>query len=241
MSELTMIPSVEARITTWLAVRERLNREPAPVARPTVTLSRQYGCEAFPLAEKLKGLFEQAAGEPWNIYDRMLLEKVARDEELSPALLRSMGSSSRFLDFFQTNFSHYSHDALFEVVARHLLQVAHLGNAIIVGRGGAVVCKQLPNCFHFRLEGSLAYRVASVERRLGLTHAEAETNVRQHQAERERFVSHCLGVDISDRTQFDALFSGDRHHVDNVAAAIFGYVRSAWPEPSLLSPERRAR
>ena len=44
---------------------------------------------------------------------------------------------------------------------------------ILVGRGGAVACQDLKNCFHFRLVGSFAFRARTLARRLQVSLVEA--------------------------------------------------------------------
>ena len=132
-------PSVEQRIAGWIRIQERLAHQVEPKIRPSITLSRQFGCEGFPLAERLKALMEAGSAELWNIYDKTLLEKVAHDEGISMDLLKKMGDLTRRLEALGLHPStHVNQDAAFEKVANCLLQIAKAGNAIIVGRGGAI-------------------------------------------------------------------------------------------------------
>jgi len=88
-----------------------------------------------------------------------------------------------------------------------------------------VLCQRLANAFHFRLEAPEAWRVASLERRLGVTREEAERRVRVEQKARDQFLTECLGADVSDRSYYDAIFNNDRHSVDQIAAAIQAYLK----------------
>ena len=93
----SLTPSVEHRLSAWEQIQYRLTHQDGPRIRPTITLSRQFGCEGFALAERVKALFEEASGEAWNIYDNALVEQVARDEAISLRLLRNLATNTLIL------------------------------------------------------------------------------------------------------------------------------------------------
>jgi cytidylate kinase len=222
---------VENRLSGWEQLQYRLALTQEPKLRPSITISRQFGCEGFPLAERLKVLFERAAGEPWNIYDKTLIETVSEEQGISLNLLRRLGDMSHALEALGLHPSgHMTHDEAFAKVAKYLVKIAGVGNAVIVGRGGATLCAGLKNCFHFRLEAGEAWRVGSIQNRLELSREEAAEAVKSGSRLRERFVSQCLGADITQHRHYDAIFNNERHDVEEIAQGILAYVRSAWPE-----------
>jgi hypothetical protein len=223
--------SIEQRLAGWEQIQYRLAHAPEPKIRPTITLSRQFGCEGFPLADYLKGLMEDVSGEPWNIYDKSLVEKVAHDEDISLRLLKGLGDMSHALEALGLHSStHVGHDAAFEKVAKAIVQIAAMGNAVIVGRGGSILCKDMKNCFHFRIEASFEWRVASIMKRLELTKGEAEEMVKTNSKLRDKFISQCLGEEVSDLKHYCAVFNNERYSVHEMGAAILAYVRSGWAE-----------
>src|SRR5262245_10545494 len=152
MATERLIPSVERRLSGWVSVRERLVERPSR-PRLTITLSRQFGCEAYPLAERLQGLLEARSGEPWTIFDKALLERVSHETQLSARLLGRGGDEWHALDPLAAFIPGWRlRNAGDEILARYVVRIARDGNAIIVGRGGAVLTRALPNCVHFRLE-----------------------------------------------------------------------------------------
>jgi cytidylate kinase len=225
----SLAPDIERRLAGWMKIQER-HQDPAAVKlRPTITLSRQYGCEGFPLAERMKTLLEEASGEPWNLFDKSLIELVAKEEAIPLRLLKNLGDMSRAIEAFGLHSSErITHDMAFDKVARYLVQIAKVGNSILVGRGGAVLCHDLSNCFHFRLVAGFEWRVASCMKRTGMTEAEATALVKENSKLREKFVSNCLGADITDPRLFDAVFNNERHTVEEMAQAILAFVRTAW-------------
>ena len=224
-----LVPSIERRLSAWLQVADQSAHRSKIETSPTVTISRQFGCEGFPLAERLKDLFKDVTGTPWNIYDKMLLERVAQDEKLSLSLLQNLGDEGAEWDKYAMFYPHFTtHRGAFELLPKYILQIARTGNAIIVGRGGAVITQKLDNCYHFRLEASLQFRVQSMSQRLDMSLDEAEEMVRKNETLRERFVERCLGCSIRDIKYYDAIFNNERHPIEDIAHAVATYVMESW-------------
>ncbi len=229
----SLIPNISNRLSAWEEIQQHLTREPAPRVRPTITLSRAFGCEGFVLADALEKQLEAASGEPWNVYDRTLLEAVAKEEGIDLGTLERLGETARSIEKLGiTPPEYYAHAEAFRAVARRLVQFATVGNAIIIGRGGAVLCHALTNCFHVRLDASLEWRVKSIEKRLEMSHPEALHLVGAHAEAREIFMREQLQVDPHDRSYFDMTFNNGRHDVAAIAASIVSYVRTSWPDTS---------
>lgn len=223
--------SVEERISGWIRIQEALQAKAAPRSRvrPTVTLSRQFGCEGFPVALRLQALFEQATGEPWCIMDRALLETVAQERQVPLPLLEHLEDPARYLEAygFHPRGAVTASEA-FAKLAVALLQFARTGNAVIVGRGGAILCHDLENCFHFRLQASREWRVSSLARRLDIPLKEAAAMEKHESRQRDGFVRENLGVDPDDPAHYDVIFNNERHGVEPIAAAIRAYVGSGF-------------
>jgi hypothetical protein len=142
----------------------RLRQPAREEHRPTLTLSRQFGCEAYPLAESLAEALTKRTGQPWTVFDKALIERVSQETRLSEQLLARLGDETRMLDKLAGAIrGWHTHTDAYEALVRHIVGAAREGNAIIVGRGGAIVAQDLPNCFHFRLEAPLEYRIASIQ------------------------------------------------------------------------------
>ena len=176
----SLIPSIEQREAGWTQVVARQVQAPKPLAQPSITISREYGCEGFPLALRLQALLGEASGSTWTVFDRTLLDKVATDERLSRDLLKRLGDETHAQDLILSHIGSLTHDEAYARLVRHLVPIAMGGRAILVGRGAAVVCQDLKNCFHLRLVASFEFRARSIARRLDLPLTEAEDLVRTH-------------------------------------------------------------
>ncbi len=233
----SLTPDIERRFDGWMKIQERHISPSEIKLRPGITLSRQFGCQAYPLAERLKTLFEAASGEHWNILDKSLIELVAKEEGISLSLLKRLGDMSRVIETFGLHSPGLvTHDLAFDKVAHYLVEIAKLGNSIMVGRGAAILCKGFPNCFHFRLIGSHEWRVSTYARRMGLSHTEAEAEVTENEERREKFVNHCLGENVADPQFYDATFNNERHGVEDISCAILAFVRNSWEDKKYFKP-----
>ena len=215
----SLSPSIEQREGLWTQLHERLAQVRKTTPPPSVTLSRQFGCEGYPTAQRLKELLEASTHQTWTLFDKALVEKVARDENLSRSLLAHLGDESHAQDVLRTHFGFLTHNDAYARLVQHIVRIASAGCAIIVGRGGAVACQDLPNCFHFRLVGSFEFRAETIARRLELPLAEAQDLVRHQSKLREKFISECLHADITDSKWYDATFNNGRMGVESIAQA----------------------
>ena len=229
MTTARLIPNVERRLSGWVNVHDRLSQQRGG-AHPTITISRQFGCEAYPLAERLQQLLEARGIGHWAVVDKALLERVSAETHLSERLLGRLGDESQALDVLSSVIPGWTtHEEAYEILARYVVRIARDGNAIIVGRGGAVLTQTLPNCFHFRLEAPHDFRVASIARRMGVTEAEADALVAEHQAGRDRFIERFLHCSIGDTRYYHAVFNTAKSPLERIAASILDLVPEKLP------------
>jgi cytidylate kinase len=222
-------PGIEHRLQAWESIRQHLKAEAVPKLRPTITLSRQFGCEGYPVAEKVQKLMAEATGEPWAVYDKLLLEAVAREDGIELGTLQHLGDTARSLERLGLRPLQYlAHEEAFHRVAEKLHHFAAVGNAVIVGRGGAVLTRGQPNCFHFRINASEPWRVQSIARRLEVPLTEARSMVEANQRLRQQFLTEQLHADLNEPSLFDVTFNNERGDAEAMAQAIVGWVRSAW-------------
>ncbi|KAB0664467.1 cytidylate kinase-like family protein [Oryzomonas japonica] len=230
MPEKLLIPSVEMRLGSLLEFNRKRDMEASSPAghkvRQTITISREFGCEAYPMAERLREIMEKKQGEPWVLLDKGLLDEVARDHNLSASVLNSLGEKSRFLDEILATFSSRwkSEKDHFRVLCRHVLSLAEQGNMIIVGRGSSIVTQPLKNCFHFRLFASPGFKVRSITRRMGVEAEEAEKIIAKQQKQRDNFIRDFLDRDAHDLGFYHLVFNNDKNNVETMARTIAEYL-----------------
>jgi cytidylate kinase len=231
MTENILIPSIDMRIGSLLEFNRRHELEAGQKSRtkkhqPTITLSREFGCEAYPTAEIMQQILEKRTGQAWLIIDKGLLEEVARDHNLSEEVLRNLGEKNLFLDEMLATFSSRwkSDKDTFRLLCRHITALAGAGNVIIVGRASTFITQTMKNCCHFRLYASAEFKNRSIRRRLDLTEEEAEKLIARMQKQRDRFIRDFIDRDPRDMSVYDLLFNNDRNSPEKIARTIVEYV-----------------
>ncbi|MSN25039.1 MAG: cytidylate kinase-like family protein [Geobacter sp.] len=231
MPERVLIPAIEARLSSLLEFNrrneaEKCSRSIAEKSRPTITLSREFGCEAYPVADRLKALLEKKSGESWIVMDKGLLEEVAKNHNLSEDLLKGLGEKSDFLSEIMATFSpHWKTDKdHFRLICKHMVSLAEKGNVILIGRGGAIITQEMKNCFHFRIYASKKFKIASISRRLGISKEEADLLVQKKQKQRDTFIRDFLNRDARDLNLYNLVINNDRGSAERIAKTIAEYV-----------------
>ncbi len=231
MPEKILIPSIDKRIGTLLEYNRRKELEAESKSRsrkvkPTITISREFGCEAYPMAEFLRELLEKKSGESWLLMDKALLDEVVRNHNLSEQIMHGLGEKTRFLDEILATFSPRwkSEKDYFRLLCRHIVSLAEQGNVILVGRGSAFITHSMKNCHHFRMFASTEFKINSIVKRMGISADEAEKLIKTKQKQRDNFIRDFLDRDAHDLSVYDLIFNNDRNTPKKIAETIVGYV-----------------
>jgi len=229
MSESKLIPSIDNRLSALLEVsRRQAACAEKPPQKPTITISREFGCEAYPMGELLRQQMESRTKESWALMDKALLDEVAKNHALSEQVLKNLGDKNRFLDDFFSTFSNRwkSEKDYYRLLSRQIIALAEQGNVILVGRGAPIVTARMKNCFNFRMFASDAFKIASIGKRLGLDEGDARTLVERRQKERDKFIRDFLDRDPYDLSVYNLIFNNDRNSAAKTAQIIADYVLS---------------
>jgi cytidylate kinase len=229
MSVKMLVPSIEMRLRSLLEINRRQDEDDAARDKvyPAITVSREFGCEAYPMTVCLKEIMEKKTGQPWTIMDKALLEEVAKHHNLSEELVSRLGEKkSRIMDDVLATFSpHWKSDNdHFRMLCKYVFSLAEKGNTIIVGRGSGIVTQQLKNCYHFRIYASHAFKVASIARRLDISRDEAEIIVEKNQKQRDAFIHDYFNLDARDLRFYNLVFNNDKNSPERIAQVIADYV-----------------
>lgn len=231
MPEKLLIPSIDNRIGTLLEFNRRRDvaaesRSQSATAKPTITISREFGCEAYPMAECLRELLEKKTSDRWLLMDKALLEEVARNHNLSEQLIKGLGEKSRFLDEILSTFSPRwkTEKDYFRLLCKQIVALAEQGNVILMGRGSAFITHSMKNCHHFRLFASADFKNRSIAKRLGVPLEEAEKLVKSKQKQRDSFIHDFLDRDANDLSVYNLIFNNDRNTPKKIAETIATYI-----------------
>jgi cytidylate kinase len=231
MPDNLLIPSVDLRIGS-LEEYNRRQKEKAtasrrkPKPRPCITISREYGCEGYPVAELLRDFMMQKTGDEWVLIDKAVLEEVARRHNISEDILRNLGEKNHILDEVLATFSPRwkSDNEYFQMLSRHVVSLAEQGNVIIMELGGAIITRHIEHSCHFRIYGSHEFKTATIASRLDIEPEAAEKLIHSQQKMRDKFTRDFLNRDDHDPALYDLIFNNDRNPPDRIARTIAGYI-----------------
>ncbi len=233
MPENLLIPSVDLRIGSLEEYNRRQKEKVAaqlkkPKPRPCITISREFGCEGYLVAERLRELMMQNSGDEWVMIDKAVLEEVSRRHNISEEILQTLGENNRILNDVLATFSpHWKSDQdYFRLLSRHILALAEQGNVIIVDLGGAIITRHIEHSWHFRLYGSEAFKTATLVRRLHIETEAAEKLMHRQQKARDHFNTVFLDQSGHDPALYDLLFNNERNAPGIIAGSIADYVKA---------------
>jgi cytidylate kinase len=197
-----------------------------PRTRRAVTLSRQAGCGAVSIAEKLAHFLQlHSPHDPaqWTVFDRELMDKVLADHNLPKYLAKFLPEdrASQIEDTLADIFGvHPPTHTVVQQTAETLLQLAELGNAILIGRAGNIVTAKLPNVLHVRLIAPLEDRVERVCRDDHKTLDEARRFCLEEEQARARYVKTYFHADINDALLYHLVINTSRVGCESAARII---------------------
>ncbi len=172
--------------------------------RRAVTISRQAGCGAVHIAEKLAAHLQQNApppNAPWTIFDRNLMDQVLADHNLPAYLAKTLPEDrmSALEDMIAELVG--ARPAVQKLVlqtAETVLKFADLGGVVIIGRGGNIITSKLSHVLHVRLVAPLDDRIERICRDDKKSPAEARKFCIEEEQSRARYLKTYFNADIND-------------------------------------------
>jgi cytidylate kinase len=197
-----------------------------PRVRRAVTISRQAGCGALLVAEKLAGYLQQHSPQEraaWTVFDRELMDKVLADHDLPQHLAKFLPEDrvsqieDALADIFRVRPTAHT---VIEQTAETMLHLAELGCVILIGRAGNIVTAKLPHVLHVRLVAPLADRIERITRDDHKSPAAARRFCLEEEQARTRYMKTYFNADINDPLQYHLILNTSRVGHENAARLI---------------------
>lgn len=218
-----MKPIITPKIDQNIAFQVRKisgdTRKAAGKRKPAITISREFGCQGFPLANTIATRLSTGITD-WSVFSSDMLKEIADKNEYYRELMESVNESYRSqlqqdLDvLISKKPSDYTR---FKMIAQNLKIIGDKGNTIIVGSGGAIVAQNQDNFFHVRITGSLPFRVNRVAELFNITDVEAANLVEERNLMRRDFIYRFTNKDIADPSFYHIILRNDFFSVEEMA------------------------
>ena len=214
----------DRRVTEWF-LREQAQTQshvhPHRSGIPQViTISRQFGAGGHTVAEALANRL----GEPWEVWDRNIIEKVAESANVQKEMVRALDEHSRtWVDEtmrFAIGLGIMEQATFRKHLALVLASLAQQGHTITIGRGANFI---LPAALNVRLMANLETRANTVMQLETIDHAHALKRIQQVDKERADYTRHYFDRDINDPRAYSMVLCvsdlGIEAAVEAIAAA----------------------
>lgn len=199
---------------------------------PFVTISRQAGAGGHLLSYVILSEFLKFKRtdifEGWHVFDKDLMEVVARDPLLqgSMADLVSEKYRSEFSDFIDSLFTGQSRQYMFHKTTFKVVRMlAAIGKVVIVGRCGSLVTADLPQGIHIRLVAPKASRIVWMMKRFKLNKADATEAVEKQDSDRRKLVKLFFHRDIEDPLLYDAVWNTGKVSMEIITRTTIEMIR----------------
>lgn len=184
-----------------------------------VTISRELGSGGRRVAEELAALLS------FSIWDKELVEHIASDADVADHLVRKFDEHT--VSEMEVLLRHLVGEPKIggfqykRHLTRTILQVARIGNAVILGRGANFV---LPHALNIRVIASRDLRIHNMVQFEGLSSREATSRIDDSDRDRAEFTRRIWGRDWNDPLHYDIVLRMDEMtnaHAAKVIAEAF--------------------
>ena len=202
-----------------------------------LTLSRQAGCGALVVAEKLAKLLQAHSPKgapPWTVFDRNLMEKVLEDHHLPARLAKFLPEdrASQLQDILDDLFGFRpASGTVVQQTSETILHLAEIGRVILIGRGATVITAKLPNVFHVRLVAPLENRIEHAHEYYKMSKKAAHDFIRREDGGRKRYLSKYFNARIDDPLLYHLIINTGLVSYDEAARMIADVMVNHSPAP----------
>lgn len=194
-------------LTDWY--KEDLSKNIFP--GPVITISRELGCPAKRIAASLTDSLNTFEGQmkkhPWRWISKEILQEASKELQVDSSQIqhvfdyKSRGILEDLL-LAQSKDYYKSDLKIRTTIAKVIRKFANGGNAVIVGRGGVAITRDIPKSLHIYLEAPLEWRVLRVAEKHDLTIEQARSHALSIDKKRSHFRDYFQGKG-TDYTRFD--------------------------------------
>ena len=218
-------------LADWYKEEPAKNIYPGPV----VTISRETGCPAKKIAacltERLNTLKkDKSKDHPWRWISKEILQESARELQVDSSQIqhvfdyKSRGVLEDLL-LAQSKDYYKSDLKIRTTIAKVIRKFANDGNAIIVGRGGVAITRDIPKSLHIFLEAPLEWRALRVAEKHDFTIDQARNYAQNIDKKRSHFRDFFQGKG-NDYSRFDIKFNCMTLNNEEIIEIIIGALRT---------------
>ena len=195
---------------------------------PVITISRLTGCDGREVAAALAALLNLRQNtNKWKWIDKDIIYHAAHELKTDTNRVesyyqgRTMNDMSEMIMAFSGTF--VSDSSVKKAIREVVLSIAREGHAVIIGRGGVAITRDMTNALHIRLVAPLYWRVENVMKKKGMIIEKAEEYVIETDEKRNKMILSFLdkkpqAIDYL----FDSTLNRSSFSIDQLSTLILG-------------------
>lgn len=193
---------------------------------PVITISRLTGCDGREVAAALVALLNLRNNtNKWRWIDKDIIYHAAHELKTDTNRVETyyqgmtMNDMSEMIMAFSGSF--VSDSSVKKAIREVVLSIAREGHAVIIGRGGVAITRDMTNALHIRLVAPLYWRVENVMKKKGMIIEKAEEYVIETDEKRNKMIVSFL--DKKPQTLdylFDSTLNRSSFSIDQLSALI---------------------
>jgi cytidylate kinase len=179
---------------------------------PVITISRAAGCSARGLVNELSDkLNEKRKGHKWEVISKDILHHSAELLNTNPEKVKSifeLQERTLFEEVIQTFISgdYQLEKKMIKTVIKVIHKFGAEGNKIIVGRAANIICADIPNSLHIRIDAPLDWRIDQVVKCKNCPREEAINSIKTTEKNRRNF-RKTIKKDIHEKNNYDLIIN----------------------------------
>jgi cytidylate kinase len=204
---------------------EMLGR-PIDQTGPVITISRLTGCDGREVAAALVAQLNLRHNtNKWKWIDKDIIYHAAHELKTDTNRVetyyqgKTMNDMSEMIMAFSGTF--VSDSSVKKAIKEVVLSIARVGHAVIIGRGGVAITRDMTNALHIRLVAPLYWRVENVMRKKSMIIEKAEEYVIETDEKRNKMIVSFLDKKpLSIDYLFDSTLNRSSFSIDQLSALI---------------------
>ncbi|MGI9592133.1 MAG: AAA family ATPase [Myxococcota bacterium] len=218
------VEALRGHLRAALRERQQAAKKQLPLGElPFITISRQAGAGGRSLASAILAEFEKHPEEPrlqgWHSFDDELCQLIVSDPELNVSFNELITESfrTRSEDLVSVMLGKSFQDDVQQRISVTLRNLALAGKAILIGRNGVAITRDLAPGIHIRLIAARESRVRHMMGGFEISEEKAGRWVDDQDRARAKMMKSRFRQDIEDPLRYDATWNTDYVPLEAIA------------------------
>lgn len=215
-------------ITGYARKRLEKREKQKKTGGPVVTISREVGCPSKLITKLLVQKINSKQNLHWKWVSKEILPESARELGIPPSEIKYFFGYNELgiVDGLLNTFANYyiTDRKVYNTVKKVIKSIGFAGNTIIVGRGGAAICRDIENSLHIRLIAPLKWRTERIMEFSQVDRSKATELIKSYDQKRKKFMQQFQNTE-GDHDLFDIIYNCASFTKDEIADSLYSIIQ----------------